>query len=180
MRILALDLSKRSAGWACWGPDDGRLASGAWVLGSEFTSTGATFAKLHQNMSELHSVGPIDAVFYERPRHLDAFNQQSDANAHMLAVGLAAHAESWGEAMGCRVIRDVHMATWRRHFLGKMPRATKSADLKDYAMERCRQLGFKPAKHDEAEAIGILDYACDALQLSVPWNSVLRPALVTA
>jgi len=76
--------------------------------------------------------------------------------------------------------RSVPMATWRRHFLGKMPRATKSAELKDLAMQRCRQLGFKPAKHDEAEAIGLLDYACDQLQIVPYWNQVLRAPLGVA
>lgn len=179
MRILALDPSETSCGFAVWGPQDAVAASGVWVLGSSFTSAGTVFARLHERMSELNTLGSIDAVFFERPRHLDAWTQQSNANSHLLMVGLAAHIMSWGEAMGCRIIRDVNMATWRRHFLGKMPRATKSEELKDLAMERARQLGFKPMKHDQAEAIGILDYACEQLGTVPPWRAqeVLRPPL---
>jgi len=179
MRILALDLSKRSAGWACWGPDDGMAASGAWVLGSEFTSKGRAFAKLHEEMSALHALGPIDHIFYERPLNLGPENGHTSADTINVLIGLAMHAESWGEAMGCRLIRDVHQATWRSFFLGRMPRATKSADLKMYAMSRARQLGFKPLKHDQAEAIGILDFACEQLGITPPWraNEVLRPPL---
>jgi hypothetical protein len=180
MRILALDLSKRSAGWACWGPDDGRVASGAWVLGSEFTSDGLTYCRLHENMSALHSLAAITAVYWEEPLDPRVLSGHTNIDSIRVLSGLAAHAASWAEAMACRHAHSVNMATWRRHFLGKMPRATKSADLKEYAIVRCRQLGFKPAKHDEAEAIGILDFACDALQLSAPWNAVLRPALVSA
>ena len=179
MRILALDLSETSTGFACWGEGDAVAASGHWVLGSEYSSFGQVFALLHERMTELHAVGAIDAVFYERPRHLDGWNKDSNETAHMLAVGLAAHAESWGVAMGCRIIRAVNISVWRRHFLGTMPRATKSAQLKDLAMERCRQLGFRPLKHDQAEAIGILDHACTALDIMPPWRAgeVLRPPL---
>lgn len=180
MRILALDLSKRSAGWACWGPADERVASGVWALGSEYTSDGLTYCRLHEHMSALHSLGAISAVFWEEPLDPRTLSGHTNIDSIRVLSGLAAHAASWADAMSCRHARSVNMTTWRRHFLGKMPRATKSADLKQYAIERCRQLGFRPGRHDEAEAIGILDYACDALQLSVPWNAVLRAPLVAA
>ena len=181
MRILALDQSETSCGFAVWGPEDACAASGTWCLGSEYTPPGVVFAKLHENMTGLHQLGKIDAVFFERPRHLDGWNEHSNANAHLLLVGLAAHIMSWGEAMGCRIIRDVHMATWRRHFLGTMPRATKSAELKDMAMRMSRALGFRPRIHDQAEAIGILDYACAVLKLDPYWrDSALRQAVEAA
>lgn len=170
MRVIFLDLSKRSAGFACWGPGDARPVSGAWVLGSEFTSEGLTYCKLHENLSGLHMLGQIEAIFWEEP--LDARTLSGHTNIDSVRVlgGLAAHAASWGEAMGCRIIRSVNMTAWRRHFLGSMPRGTKSVDLKARAVERCRQLGFKPQTHDEAEAIGGLDYACDQLSLTPPWR----------
>lgn len=179
MRILALDLSKRSTGFACWGPADSVAASGFWELGSEFTSNGRVFAKLHQHMTELHRLGAIDAVFYEEPLDPRVLSGHTNIDTLRVLSGLASHAQSWGEAMGCRIIRSVNMASWRRHFLGKMPRATKTAQLKDLAIERCQQLGFRPAKHDQAEAIGILDYACEELQVMPYWrrDEILRPAL---
>lgn len=176
MRVLALDLSKASTGFAAWGEGDAHLASGAWQLGSEYTSRGMVFAKLHERLTELHMLGAIEAIFYEEPIHPAQLQGATNAETIKLAAGLAAHAESWGEAMGCRTIRAVNMSTWRRHFLGRMPRATRTAELKGMAIERCRQLGFSPTSHDQAEAIGILDYACDALELSPPWQQVLRPA----
>ena len=182
MRILALDQSETSTGYAVWGPEDAKVHSGFKQLGSEYTSPGLVFAKLHELMSDLHAVGSIDAVFYETPRHLSGWNQQSNANAHLLLVGLAAHIESWCAAMAIRPPRSVNMATWRRHFLGPMGRNKKSPDLKDMAMQRARQLGFKPLRHDEAEAIGILDFACDALKLRPYWieDEVLRAPLGVA
>jgi hypothetical protein len=177
VRVLSLDLSKRSAGFGCWGPEDARPVSGAWTLGSEFTSPGRTYAKLHENMSDLNALNPIDAVFYEEP--LDPRFLSGATNKETVAVlfGLAAHAESWADAMGCRVIRSVNQVTWRRHFLGPVgrPRGENgkkiAVDWKSLAMDRCRALGFKPAKHDEAEALGVLDYACDTLGISMPWHA---------
>ncbi len=182
MRILALDPSKRSMGWALWSPSD-TLASGTWSLGSELTSRGTVFARVHENMMSLHNLGGIEAVFYEDLINIIPGSPvPTNKESIMLAAGVATHIESFADAMGIRILRPVHQATWRRHFLGKMPRATKSSQLKDYAMERCRQLGFQPLKHDQAEAIGLLDYACEALDIMPPWraNEVLRPPLGSA
>ena len=171
MRILALDLSKSSTGWAVWGKDDARLSSGTWQLGSEYTSNGLVFAKLHQRMSDINLLGAIDAVFVEDALDARALSGNTNIQTLKLASGLGSHAESWAEAMGCRIFRAVNQTTWRRHFIGSMRRGTKSVDLKEYAMQRCRDLGFKPQKHDEAEAIGLLDYACDDLGFLPPWRA---------
>ena len=190
MRICALDLSKRSAGWAVWGPSDSKLASGAFVLGSEFTSKGSTYCKLHAELTGLNQVGRIDAIYWEDT--IDARSLSGHTNIETLKVlgGLVAHAESWGEVMGCRVLRSVNQLTWRREFLGSIPRpklkdkfgnrtGERPIDWKALAMERCQQLGFKTKTHDEAEAIGILDFACADQGIIPPWreNEVLRPAL---
>ena len=182
MRVLGLDQSESSCGYALWGPGDPVVISGTWALGSEYSSYGRTFAKLHENVWQLHQVSPIDAVFYEKPRHLDGFNINSTAHAHFLLVGIAAHIESVGTAMKCGLVKAVHMKTWRSFFLGKMHGASKSKDLKQLAMERARQLGFKPRKHDEAEAIGIMDYGLEMVGVTPPWreHEVLRPALAGA
>lgn len=169
MRVAGLDLSKSSTGWAVWGQSDAVLASGVWQLGSEFTSRGRVFANLHQRMMEIEQIGHVDAWFYEEPIHPAQLQGQTNADTLKLAAGLAAHVESAGEALGARIIRAVNMSTWRREFLGKMPRAMKTADLKDMAMQRARQLGFKPQKHDQAEAIGVLTYGCTSLDITPYW-----------
>lgn len=180
MRCCTLDLSKRSAGWAIWAPGDAKPVSGVWQLGTEFTSDGMTYCRLHERLSDLHMLGAIDALFWEEA--LDARVLSGHTNIDTLRVlgGLTAHAASWAEAMGCRHARPVNMVTWRREFLGPMKRGTKSADLKEMAMERCRQFGWKPAKHDEAEALGIMDWATDMLGLTTPWRSAAPLPLVLA
>ena len=116
-------------------------------------------------------MGAIDALFYEKPLNLGPAAGNTNAETIEVLIGLAMHVESWGDAMGCRIIRAVNQTSWRRSFLGAMKRGTKSKDLKDYAMERCRQLGFSPQKHDQAEAIGILDHACGELDILPYWRA---------
>lgn len=174
MRILALDLSKTASGWARWGKGEERASYGHWVLGSEFTARGRVYTKLHQNLAELHSVAPFDAIFFEEAISPAQLQGHTNAMTIKLAAGLGAHVESFAEAYSMRIVREVNQATWRRDFLGKLPRHLRSADLKAMAMQRARQLGFRPQRHDEAEAIGILDHACLALDLTPPWAAQLH------
>jgi hypothetical protein len=64
----------------------------------------------------------------------------------------------------------VNVATWRRHFIGPMPRGTKSPDLKAMTMKRARELGFSPVGYDEADAIGILDHQLHLDGITPPWR----------
>lgn len=177
--VLALDLSKRSTGWARWAEGQPRPAHGRWVLGSEHTSLGDTFLKLHRNLADQFAFGTPTLVVYEEPLNIAAAGNggfalnQDTANVLM---GLAMHVHSFCAAKGVRRLRAVNQVTWRRGFLGKMPRATKSADLKAYATERCRQFGWAPGCHDEAEALGILDHAVEGSGLLAPWRAD-RPLL---
>jgi hypothetical protein len=159
--------------------------SGFWVLGTEYTSRGLVFAKLHERMTDLQRLGGIEAIFYEdvlnivppRSNEQGAAVVSTNKNSVLIAAGLAAHIESFGEAMGVRILRAVHQATWRRNFFGSLRRGEKP-DLKQLAMNRARAIGFRPERHDEAEAIGILDYACANLGLSPPWHDQQALGLV--
>lgn len=171
MTHLALDLSKTSAGWAHWAPGMDLPACGTWELGSGIlTSPGRVFMRLHQRMNDIQTVTPLTSISYETPLYLDVWQPAAHKEAHLLLVGLAAHVESYCDALGIRICRSVSMATWRRHFIGKMKRGTKSAELKDFAMQRCRELGIKPSRHDAAEAVGILDYAMHLEGIEAPWH----------
>lgn len=172
--VLALDLSKRSTGWARWAEGQSGPAHGRWVLGSEYTTNGATYCKLHRCMADLFAFGTPTHVIFEQPINLAAagggggFRNQSTADVLM---GLAAHVESFCEAKRPGIVRSVHLATWRRHFIGPMGRGTKSPDLKAYTMERCRQFGWAPGTNDEADALGILDHALDTQGILSPWRA---------
>lgn len=189
MGILALDLSKRSTGWAVWQEGWEKPRYGHWQLGSEFTSEGQTYATLHRNLADLRAIARFDRIYFEEAINPAALSGHTNIDTLRVLSGLCAHAESFGYAMGCRTYRT-NISTWRRDFLGSMEitdakRRAKaigksaSADLKELTMERARQLGMNPRKSDEADAIGILDYACTALGIMPPWRSTeaLRPLL---
>lgn len=181
MSILALDLSKRSTGWAAWQPGWNTARYGHWQLGSEYTSDGGTYCKLHEKLYELWQVARYEHLFLEDPISQAALSGHTNIATLRILSGLAAHAESFAEQMRLRTVMRVNVASWRRHFIGKMPRGTKSKTLKQYAMQRCRDYGFTPRNDDEADALGLLDHACHLQGLQPPWSAgeVLRPALMS-
>jgi hypothetical protein len=180
MNFLALDLSVKSTGFALWSEGQALPVAGTWELAPGIAWAGRAFVRLHRNLADLHRVAAIDEIFYEEA--LTAVHLRGFSNAETLAAaaGLAAHVQSFGEAMGVRHIA-VHQATWRRHFLGKMPRGTKTPNLKALAMTRCRDLGFDVQKHDAAEACGLLDYQLHIAGIRPPWRkNCLERELVPA
>lgn len=179
MSILALDLSKRSTGFAIWEEGSQSAHYGTWVLGSEMTPDGATYCKLHQQMSDIYRLCKFEHLFFEEPLNPAILQGHTNINSLRVLAGLAAHAQSFGEAMGMRTINSVHLNSWRATFIGKQKRGTKRATLKDLSIERCHQLGWNPKNDDEADALGLLDYACTFRGIIPPWrkSEVLRPPL---
>lgn len=173
--LIALDLSKASCGWAMLAENAASPRYGSVMLGSEYTSPGQTFCRLHQTLSDLRMVCRFERIFFEEAINPAALSGHTNIDTLRLLSGLAAHVESFAYATGCRV-QAVNISTWRRHFVGKMPRGTKSKDWKYYAIERCRHYGWKPQNSDEADALGVLDYACDAVGFVPAWrvDEVLR------
>lgn len=199
MKILALDLSKTRTGFAHWDGKSRKAMLGSWVLGSEYTPEGQVFAKLHRNLADLFVVMPFEALYFEQkinPARLAGYTNIDTLN---LLSGLEAHAKSFAYAYSLRICKPVAIDHWRPFFLGRMPvadakaaarrarkvgdqKASASKDLKALTMERARQLGFLPRYDDEADAIGVLDYACDLNGIVPPWRSeeVLQPPLGSA
>lgn len=167
---LALDLSIRSAGWALYSDGQDRPAFGTWELAPHIDWRARAYVRLHRNLLDLHRVTPITSIVYEEPLSAGAVHGHTNVTTLEAMAGLAAHASSFAEAVGA-THRAVNMSSWRRHFLGRMPRGTKTVDLKAMAMARCRELGFDPAKHDAAEAIGLLDYQLSISGVIPPWRA---------
>lgn len=198
MKPLALDLSKASTGWAFWDGESDRPRYGHWRLGSEYTTDGGVFAKLHQCLSELRMIARFDWIYFEEPIHPANLSGATNIHAIRLATGLSSHAESFGHAMGCRT-KAINVGLWRKAFIGEDIARQTSADarkrakalgkkvsardqLKALTMERCRQLGMAPRKDDEGDAIGILTYALQLNHIMPPWlaNETLRPMFGSA
>lgn len=180
MSVVALDLSVRSTGWAMWEPGQQKPAYGTWELAPHVDYAARAFVRLHKHLLDLHRLQPIDDLVFEEaiPGHM--LHGKTNAKSLAAAAGLAAHAMSFCEAIGARW-RPVSIAAWRRHYLGSMPRGTKTVDLKALAMTRCRELGFDPARHDAAEAIGLLDYQLSLNGIIAPWRAgILQRELTPA
>jgi hypothetical protein len=167
--FIGLDLSIRSTGFASWSPDHERPVSGTWELAAGLEWTSRAYCRLQRNLMGLHRVEPITDILYEDSLPAERLHGHTNRETLKAAVGLTEHVESFAEAIGAKV-RYTNQSTWRRHFLGAMKRGTKTPDLKRMAMERCRELGFEPTKHDEAEALGILDYEISLAGITPPWR----------
>lgn len=193
--IVSLDLSKARTGWAAWASGWSTARYGSWSLGSEYTSDGGVFAKLHERLFELRQVLAFETIYYEQAILPQNLSGNTNIRALTLAAGLAAHVESFAHALGCRTCA-INVGTWRKDYVGadlvKDARADARAKrkltgkgsatdkLKALTMARCRQLGFSPRFHDEADAIGILDHALDFHEgVRPPWRigEVLRPPM---
>jgi hypothetical protein len=178
--VLALDLSVKSTGFAFCTSEMAKPASGTWELAGGVAFAPRAYVRLHRHLKDINDATPIHFVAYEDtvPPHM--LRGHSDATTIKALAGLAAHVESFCAAMGIRC-QAVGLSTWRKHFVGTIPRGTKSADWKHLAMTRCRDLGFSPLKHDEAEALGLLDYALSVEGVIAPWReSILERELVPA
>lgn len=169
LTVLALDLSVKSTGFALWSSGQTKPVSGTWELAGGIAHAPKAFVRLHRHLRDINDDTPVDLIVFEDPLPPHAVHGQTSIDVLKASAGLAAHVQSFAEAMGIRC-RGVHQQTWRRHFLGALPRGVKSADYKHMAMTRCRELGFEPSKHDAAEALGLLDYELSIEGIIAPWR----------
>lgn len=186
MKILALDLSKTNTGWAVWDGASAKPLYGSWVLGSEYSSDGMVFAKVHERMMEHHQVFGFEYVAIEAPISPAQLQGNTTIQTIRLASGIAAHVHSFAHAFGLRPVIEVNVSSWRPDFIGKIhdqqakadarrrkkagdSRASARDSLKALTIARCRQLGMTPKKDDEADAIGILTYCLLTRNVQPPW-----------
>lgn len=152
-----------------WSRGQERPAHGTWELAPSIDYAARAYVRLHKALLDLNRLEKIECLVFEEAIPAHQLHGNTNALTIRAAAGLATHAESFSEAIGCRY-HEVPIAAWRRHWIGKMPRGTGTPDLKHFSMRRCRQLGFEPQKHDEAEAIGLLDYQLTIEGVTPPWR----------
>lgn len=187
MNILALDLSKTCTGWAIWQEGWEKPRYGHWVLGSEETLNGQVYEKLAEYLQEQHSVMNFQYVYAEKKINPDYLRGHTNIDTLTILCGIAEHLKYFCRVYrstgsfpgGIRRLHEINVSSWRSDFIGKQKRGTKKATLKALTMERCRQLGFRPRKEDEADALGLLTYAILSNGITPPWlaDEVLRPPL---
>lgn len=169
LTIVGLDLSLKSAGWCHWRSDAPHAHYGHWRL-ADLKHAPRAFVRLHKQLSWLNGEhGEIDVLAIEQtiPPHMIKGN--TSAAVIKALAGLEAHAMSFAEAIGARW-NLVNIGAWRRSFLGSIP-AKDAPDWKQLAQNRAREFGMSTAVHDEAEAIGVLDYQAGLEGLTTPWRA---------
>jgi Holliday junction resolvasome RuvABC endonuclease subunit len=144
--ILALDLGT-STGWAARS-SSGLITSGTIDLKpSRYEGGGMRFLRFANWLSDMHKLaGPIDAIYFEEVRR----HAGTDA-AHVYG-GLMATLTSWAE-MRHIPYQGVPVGTIKRHATGK-GNAPKEAMI-----TAAQARGFRPATHDEADALALLNWA---------------------
>jgi Holliday junction resolvasome RuvABC endonuclease subunit len=165
--ILALDLATRT-GWAFAGP----AALESWP-GSEIEAAAMPTVSVVYGSYRMPKTGPDVGWF------LDSFHNwlTGDLEVHQPEmvvfeapwVGPKTHQDTARKLMClaghcefvCRRMaiqyREANNATVRKHFLGTGRGDRRT--LKRLAMEACRRRGWDPENDDEADALGLLDYA---------------------
>lgn len=166
--VLALDVAKNITGWAMGGPDWDKPVYGVFETANWDGRQGYNlvnfrkFLDARANSFQItHLV--LEQVFVDvRGAYSKAFDF-SGTQAQMFLCGVAVE---WAESRGIKQM-GANIADWRARFLG-MSRRPKDAGKdamfwKNLALRRAAELNLWCQHHDEAEAIGILDFALAAL-----------------
>ena len=174
MKVLALDPSATSCGFAFWDTEIERVEFGAWHLANSMSYLGDAGRNVHHRLSSFIGDQKIDHIFCEQ---VVEYNKRIAQISRIRLYEVYLHVHSFGREMGIPV-HDIHAATWRRTFLGITSRGTTRKQFKDMSTRRCRYLGFLCTKDDMADAIGVLTQGCLAQKVQPYWlrDEVLRGA----
>jgi hypothetical protein len=164
--VLALDIAKNRTGWAVGSPGMSRPYWGCFEIAGPWDgSEGARLHEWRRFLIDNIAIYDVTYIAVERPFvDLKAFQFNGTVpilQMHGIAAELA-HDKRIG--MG-----EVSIQSWRCHFLGKATAPKHLADkertpyLKDLARRRCAERGWLCERHDEAEALGIMDFALACL-----------------
>lgn len=164
--VLALDMAKFRTGWAVGSPMMNRPSWGVYELAGDWEKHEGL--RLHQWRNFLVSKIEQHRVTYvamERP-----FIDMEDFNYN----GSVPILQMWGIALELSQSLQlrhgaVPIRSWRAHFLGTAvpPKGTLKSQrtnvLKDMATRQAARRGWLTQYHDEAEALGIMDFALSCL-----------------
>lgn len=164
--VLALDIAKHRTGWAVGSPGMNRPWWGTYNLAGDWDRHEGL--RLHQWRTFLEAKIEERAITYiaiERP-FIDTGDFDWNATMPILQMWGIALELAHARGIRCGVIS---IQSWRSHFLGtaKAPaglsKAKRTDALKDMATRRAAARGWLTQYHDEAEALGIMDFALACL-----------------
>lgn len=154
--ILAIDPASKT-GWAHKAGPAAAPEYGAAAIegGANLGRFLANFRRWHLAIMERLEPG---VVYYEPPF---VGNAAAVQKLHALRGQIALNCLDRG--IPCHAVA---VQAWRSHFLGKgwslrgLPKDQRRRELKAAVRRQCKILGWPAKNDDEADALGILDYAC--------------------
>jgi hypothetical protein len=164
MKILALDQAGKS-GWAIGSSQNRTHRSGRWQLPGPNPNGDETpvFVAMRKRLTEMWEEQNFELIAFEEPLFIDG---KSPVGVRIQLLGLVAIIQLFAHDHKIPAY-SVALDDWRKHFLGancaprtiNMPEARREW-WKEKAVEACsRRFWDCHSSHDEAEALGILDYA---------------------
>jgi len=150
MKILSLDLATLT-GWAT--NIEGRRSGTIEFELKRGESPGMRFLRLRAWLISIYGLlGEIDVISYEQAHH-------RGGHATACCVGLVTEVQAFAAEKGIELM-PVHTATLKKWATGS-GRANK-----DDMVQAAKDRGWDPANHDEADAILLLEYAIEELEVS--------------
>lgn len=163
--VLALDISKRRTGWATGSSGMSRPYWGVYETGEWDKVEGKRLTQWRKFLISKFEEHAITYVALERliipPKEFNYDSHIPMSQMHGTVIQVC-------DEMGIRC-GSVAISSWRQNFLGSgtAPKHLASKDrtpwLKDAAMKQAASRGWLCQYHDEAEALGIMDFALACL-----------------
>jgi hypothetical protein len=163
--VLALDIAS-TTGWACGWPGT-KPFCGSIRLAKPGTSRAGVHRAFRLWLDKVWSDPLPDLIVYESPAAPMVMQGTTNIDTIKTLIGLAEHLEEW--AYNRVTLREASVSQVRTHFIG---RNMKSALAKPKTMQRCRDLGWTIANHDEADAAALWDYQCAFLRPDLAYKSM--------
>jgi hypothetical protein len=170
--VLALDLAT-TTGFAYGSP------GGTPVFGHiRFGKPGAERAAMYRDFRNWMHVKwnerghQPSLIVYESPAVPSFMGKKTNINTTRFLMGLAEHLEEW--AYNRIELHEATTSQVRCHFIGQN---FKASVAKPYTLERCHELGWMAATHDESDALALWNYQCCLIDPLVGINTspLFRP-----
>ena len=164
--VLALDIALRRTGWAVGWPGMQRPFWGVYDNAGDWD--GREGERLHAWRRFLEArldEHAVTCIAMELP-FIDG--RAFSFNGTVAVLQMQGIALELAHACGIRAV-GVAISSWRAHWIGRgvAPKHLASKErtpwLKDMAMKRAAERGWLAQFHDEAEALGIMDFALSCL-----------------
>jgi hypothetical protein len=164
--VLALDIALRRTGWAVGWPGMQRPFWGVHEIAGDWD--GREGERLHawrQFLEARLAEHGVNCIAMELP-FIDG--RAFSFNGTVAVLQMQVIALELAHAFGIRA-GGVAIASWRAHCIGHgmapkhLARKERTPWLKDVAMKRAAERGWLTRFHDEAEALGIMDFALSCL-----------------